>query len=179
LPPGCRDTESKIATEQDPLPGHVEVVESLDDGPLGQIEAGRGANGIEARASEVTREALVSVLLGEPSSPKATEEQRYDAALALHELGTDEALRRLGDRPGHEEARAILRDARWDVPGAGDVPLLSARGRVAAIVDLVLLRSGDGLIEMEKFGRTSVYQPDFVADNLLHAVDSILAGFAE
>ena len=26
---------------------------------------------------------------------------------------------------GHEEARAILRDARWDAPGAGDVPLLS------------------------------------------------------
>lgn len=43
-------------------------------------------------------------------------------------------------------------------------------------VKSVLLRSGDGLNEMEKFGKTSAYQPHFVADNLLHAVDSILNG---
>jgi D-glycero-D-manno-heptose 1,7-bisphosphate phosphatase len=40
----------------------------------------------------------------------------------------------------------------------------------------ILLRSGDGLKEMEKFGLSSAYQPHFVADNLLHAVESILGG---
>ena len=43
-------------------------------------------------------------------------------------------------------------------------------------VKAVLLRSGDGLSKMEKFGKTSAYQPHFVADNLLHAVDAILNG---
>jgi D-glycero-D-manno-heptose 1,7-bisphosphate phosphatase len=43
-------------------------------------------------------------------------------------------------------------------------------------VKSVLLKSGDGLVEIEKFSKTSVYQPHFVADNLLHAVDAILNG---
>jgi hypothetical protein len=46
----------------------------------------------------------------------------------------------------------------------------------SAGVKSILLRSGDGLKEMEKFARTSVHQPHFVADNLLHAVESILDG---
>ena len=51
---------------------------------------------------------------------------------ALHALGTAEALRRLDRVPGHARARALLRDARWDVPGAGPVPLLGAARRAAA-----------------------------------------------
>jgi hypothetical protein len=43
----------------------------------------------------------------------------------------------------------------------------------------VLLRSGDGAIELEKHGRTSSLQPHFVADNLLHAVESILNGLVK
>ena len=43
----------------------------------------------------------------------------------------------------------------------------------------ILLRSGDGLIEMEKFAASSAYQPHFVADNLLAAVESILSGLVE
>jgi len=43
-------------------------------------------------------------------------------------------------------------------------------------VKSVLLRSGDGLIEIEKFGKTSTNQPHLVADNLLQAVDAILSG---
>jgi DNA-binding winged helix-turn-helix (wHTH) protein len=83
---------------------------------------------------------LLDVLLRQGPHASATEEERYDAAVALHELGTNEALRRLDAREGHEEARAILRDARWDAPGAGDVPLLHARGRLLAIFDVVALR---------------------------------------
>ena len=46
-------------------------------------------------------------------------------------------------------------------------------------VKSVLLRSGDGLIEFEKHGKTSPFQPHFIADNLLHAVDSILNGLVK
>jgi D-glycero-D-manno-heptose 1,7-bisphosphate phosphatase len=46
----------------------------------------------------------------------------------------------------------------------------------AAGVKSVLLRSGDGLMQLEKFGKTSVCQPHFIADTLLHAVESILNG---
>jgi DNA-binding winged helix-turn-helix (wHTH) protein len=121
-----------------------EVIEVPDDGPLSATQPDATVQTAEARPIDVARDELVSVLLGESHSAPATEEDRYDAALALHELGTDAALRRLGERPGHAEARAILRDARWDVPGAGDVPLLSARGRAAAIVDLIGLRVRHG-----------------------------------
>jgi DNA-binding winged helix-turn-helix (wHTH) protein len=118
-----------------------DVVEAPDDGPLATTSpVDPGVRPADAPTTDVAREQLVAVLLGEPGSAPVTEEERYDAALALHELGTDAALQRLGDRPGHAAARAILRDARWDVPGAGDVPLFSAHGRAAAIVDLVRLR---------------------------------------
>ena len=56
------------------------------------------------------------------------EETRREAAEALHALGTAEALRRLDQRPGHALARALLRETRWDVAGAGEVPLLRAPG---------------------------------------------------
>jgi DNA-binding winged helix-turn-helix (wHTH) protein len=86
-------------------------------------------------------EPLLRVLLREHAHGDATDEQRYDAAIALHELGTAEALRRLGQRPGHEEARAIMRDARWDAPGAGPVPLLGVPGHWRVIGALVSRRS--------------------------------------
>jgi len=63
-----------------------------------------------------------------------------EAAEALHALGTAEALRRLGRRPGHQAARALLRDARWDVPRAGPVPLLGAPGGLGAAAALTAMR---------------------------------------
>jgi D-glycero-D-manno-heptose 1,7-bisphosphate phosphatase len=49
----------------------------------------------------------------------------------------------------------------------------------AAGVKSVLLRSGDGLIEFEKHGKTSAFQPHFIADNLLNAVEAILNGLVK
>ena len=83
-------------------------------------------------------EPLLRVLLGEG---QPTDDERHDAAVRLHELGTDEALRRLDGRPGHEEARAILRDARWDAPSAGPVPLVGPEGWLRAAADVVALRA--------------------------------------
>jgi DNA-binding winged helix-turn-helix (wHTH) protein len=67
-------------------------------------------------------------------------DERRASAEALHVLGTAEALRRLGRRPGHEAARALLRDARWDVPGAGPVPLLGQPGGLTAARILTTMR---------------------------------------
>ena len=68
------------------------------------------------------------------------EEDRRDAAERLHTLGTAEALRRLGIRPRHAVARALLRDTRWDAAGAGPVPILGQPAAAAAAASLVRLR---------------------------------------
>jgi len=70
----------------------------------------------------------------------ATGESRRDAAEELHALGTAEALRRLGREPGSARAWAHLRDGRWDVPGAGEVPFLSPPAGPAAWAALAGLR---------------------------------------
>jgi DNA-binding winged helix-turn-helix (wHTH) protein len=70
----------------------------------------------------------------------ADEEDQREAAELLHDLGIDEALRRLGTRPHHASARALLRDVRWDAAHAGKVPLLGAPSGVRASAALVRLR---------------------------------------
>ena len=70
----------------------------------------------------------------------ADEEDRREAAELLHALGTAETLARLGTRPGHTAARALLRDTRWDAPGSGDVPVLAAPSPAAVAWQLTMLR---------------------------------------
>jgi DNA-binding winged helix-turn-helix (wHTH) protein len=92
-------------------------------------------------ATEVDRFGpLLDRLLKRGDGLHATDEERLDAAQQLHVLGTAEALSRLDRLPGHAEARALLRDARWDVPGAGDVPLLGAEGWPASALALMRFR---------------------------------------
>lgn len=86
-------------------------------------------------------DALSRLLVTEPvAAGEDGEAERREAAEALHALGTEEALRRLDQRPGHASARALLRDTRWDVPGAGLVPLLGVPGGLAAARILVHMR---------------------------------------
>lgn len=66
----------------------------------------------------------------------AADDDRREAAELLHALGTAEALKRLGTREGHVPARALLRDARWDAPSAGDVPVLRAPAPLAVAREL-------------------------------------------
>jgi hypothetical protein len=68
------------------------------------------------------------------------EEDQREAAELLHALGTTEALRRLGVRRGHTRARALLRDSRWDVAGAGAVPIAGQPGALSSAHALVMLR---------------------------------------
>jgi DNA-binding winged helix-turn-helix (wHTH) protein len=67
-------------------------------------------------------------------------EERREAAESLHMLGTREALIRMGRRPGHARARALLRDARWDVTQAGPVPLLGQPELPTTVAFLLWLR---------------------------------------
>ena len=71
---------------------------------------------------------------------ESEEEDRREAAELLHALGTGEALRRLGNRPGHATARALLRDARWESPQAEDVPVLRSPAPIAVSRELIAFR---------------------------------------
>jgi DNA-binding winged helix-turn-helix (wHTH) protein len=84
--------------------------------------------------------AFETLLNDDASDAEATDFRRRQAAETLHQLGTAEALDRLGRRKGHAVARAYLRDTRWDIPGAGPVPLLGRPGWLAAAYILFLLR---------------------------------------
>jgi DNA-binding winged helix-turn-helix (wHTH) protein len=111
-----------------------------DQWPRATADVAEVSPGSEAAPAADPFAVPLAALLREPPFEELSEEERYDAAIRLHELGTGEALARLDQRPGHEEARALLRDARWDVAGAGDVPLLAVPGQARTIVDLVAWR---------------------------------------
>ncbi len=116
-----------------------EVSEERDDGPFDSTEnTAEPASDEESSVAALVdpREPLIERLL----NTNERDEERREAAEQLHALGTAEALRRLDGLPGHSDARAVLRDARWDVPGAGPVPLLSSPDPLQAIVHLVRLR---------------------------------------
>ena len=85
-------------------------------------------------------EPLLDRITREPAS--ADQEDQREAAELLHALGTAEALQRLGTRQGHAFGRALLRDTRWDVAQAGDVPLMGQPATVDAARALVRLRLG-------------------------------------
>jgi len=110
------------------------VVEEPDDDGPAAVSAAATAPPAVAPAGDPFEHG-VETLVGD-----ADPDVRREAAEALHALGTAEALRRLGRRPGHEAARALLRDARWDVPGAGPVPLLGQPGGLVAARILTTMR---------------------------------------
>jgi DNA-binding winged helix-turn-helix (wHTH) protein len=86
-----------------------------------------------------TIEALL-VRIARPPASDAEEEDQREAAEILHASGTTEALQRLGTRPGHELARALLRDTRWETPTAGRVPIAGVPGSLTTAFWLVRLR---------------------------------------
>lgn len=101
---------------------YPDVAEQPDEGPAPSSSPSAAAG---PPVAPVTGEDPFAAPLGRllAAGPLDSEERR-EAAELLHALGTAEALARLDQRPGHARARALLRDARWDVPGSGPVPLL-------------------------------------------------------
>ena len=115
------------------------VLEEPDQGPLAQGTPGPAA--ASAVGSADPFDDALAQLLSASSDPLDDENDgRRGAAETLHALGTEEALHRLDRRPGHALGRALLRDTRWDVAGAGPVPLLGAPGGLAALRILLSLR---------------------------------------
>jgi DNA-binding winged helix-turn-helix (wHTH) protein len=117
-----------------------DLVEELDDGTAPPAVA-RGSDSLPT-AAPAPDAALAALerLTGPTSDDEEDETARREAAELLHQTGTAAALARLGSRPGHEQARAYLRDARWDVPGAGPVPLLGTPGAARTLAILFNLR---------------------------------------
>jgi len=107
--------------------GDVEIIE--DSNPL----PSQGPMATFSTAIDPFEEPL-RVILG-AGSGAFTETERA-AAERLHELGTTESLRRIAGSPGEIRARALLRETRWAIAGAGPVPLLAVpgRGRIAWLV---------------------------------------------
>src|SRR5262249_37823907 len=68
------------------------------------------------------------------------EDDARDLAERLHQMGTDKVMARLASKPGHASAVALLRETRWNVPTAGDVPLLSDAEAGSAVFALIRLR---------------------------------------
>lgn len=129
---------------------YPDVVEESDSGPVGtpaSREEGAAATrpgGPEGGPQkEAALEQAVDQLL-QTGQAGAKAEALLEAAEELHALGTREALRRIEGRPGEARARALLREARWEVSGAGDVPLLGQpemwkTGRLLATLRLATL----------------------------------------
>ena len=93
-----------------------EVVQCDDSAPLPNSAANPAP--AAAPAAKDFEAALAALAAHGP------EDDRRIAAERLHELSTAQAVARLGDAPDSAEARALLRDARWDLPQAGPVPIL-------------------------------------------------------
>ena len=118
-----------------------DVIEEPDEGswPAAGVAVNAGPPVDETPAPADPMEPLLERLT-QPPHGASDAEDLHDAAERLHGLDTAEALRRLGARLGHARARALLRDARWDVPGAGPVPLVGAPGGLTAAWHLIVWR---------------------------------------
>jgi DNA-binding winged helix-turn-helix (wHTH) protein len=118
-----------------------DVLEEEDDGDWLDPGETMSAPDAERDVSADPFEPLLARLTGSAAGAGG-EEDRREAAELLHALGTSEALRRLGTRPGHARARALLRDSRWEIPGAGPVPIVGQPASAGTAAALVVLRLG-------------------------------------
>jgi DNA-binding winged helix-turn-helix (wHTH) protein len=119
---------------------YTDVIEEDDAGVPEPVTPAQPETVEAAQAADIAPRDAYEPLLDRLTRAGVIEADRREAAELLHALGTSEALRRLGTRPGHASARALLRDARWDAPGAGEVPVLGAPAPLAVARELLRLR---------------------------------------
>jgi hypothetical protein len=120
----------------------ADVVEEDDESEWQIVDAGTPVPAPPPDAETDPYEPLLQRLTTVATNRADLEDQR-EAAELLHALGTAETLRRLGTRPHHGFARALLRDTRWDVAEAGAVPILGQPSPIATARELVMLRLRD------------------------------------
>ncbi len=117
----------------------ADVVEEEDDGDWQNDQARAQAPPASIEANPDPFEPLLQKVTTAAANQNEEEDQR-EAAELLHALGTSEAMRRLGTRPRHAFARALLRDTRWDAAEAGPVPILGEPAPLTTARELVRLR---------------------------------------
>lgn len=126
----------------------AEVEEAdVEEAPTSAEDAARARSresGLETLSAEARVAALAESLCSLPESPDTIEERR-DLAGQLLVIDPAGAVRAVTARPRHAAALALLREARWDVPGAGPVPLLGRPEGVAAAWWLVRWRTREAL----------------------------------
>ena len=114
------------------------VCEEDDDAPLPAAAGATAASdSVPAPATATEFETAVERLLA--PGPLDGEDRR-EAAEQLHALGTARALAAVTGRPGQAEARALLRETRWDVAGAGPVPIVAGPRPLRTAAAVVRLR---------------------------------------
>jgi DNA-binding winged helix-turn-helix (wHTH) protein len=118
---------------------YAEVIEENDDSDWQDREADTPLPKEVLETVPDPFEPLLQVITRADAPPNGDEDQR-EAAELLHALGTAEALKRLGTRPRHTFARALLRDTRWDTAESGAVPILSEPAPFATIGELIRIR---------------------------------------
>ncbi len=111
-----------------------EVVESDDTLPLAL--AGEGPPPEADRPADDFETALSTLMSDSP------EDVRREAAETLHALDTRGAVSRIRGIPRSAGGRALLRDARWDLPQAGPVPILGEPDALGTVRALLALRLG-------------------------------------
>ena len=115
-----------------------------DEEAVGDRNGARNPDDVGAAGPTNDFDALIARLFA-ADDPAATLEDRRDAAQQMHALGTDAALARVLARPGHADALALMRETRWDVAGAGPVPLWRQREGFSAAARLIRWRARDAL----------------------------------
>jgi DNA-binding winged helix-turn-helix (wHTH) protein len=116
----------------------AEVIEEDDDGGWQDEPASLPVQAIQEQTAADPFEPLLQAITRADTTP--SEEDQREAAELLHTLGTAEAVKRLGTRPGHAFARALLRDTRWDTAESGPVPILGEPAPLETVTELVRLR---------------------------------------
>ena len=116
---------------------YADIVEEDDDAAWPAAHPAATITGGEMPVDAV--EPLLARLTTVPST-SIEEEEQHEAAELIHGLGTSQALAHLGSRPGHVHARAVLRDARWDLPAADPVPVIGGPAPLAVARELIAIR---------------------------------------
>jgi DNA-binding winged helix-turn-helix (wHTH) protein len=111
-----------------------DVTEEADDG-ANQVQEVHEVHPVDESDSLAS---LVDRLFTGIAAGSDRDDETRETAERLHAAGTVEAVALIRQRPDHGAALAIMRDARWSVPGAGAVPL-----DAAATLALVRLRIAD------------------------------------
>ena len=122
-----------------------DVVEESEDAMVREAAPTAPAPSLPLAAAVDEMDVLIDRLLGD-----ADDEDRRDAAEQLHSLGTATAVARVMARPRPARGLAFLRDTRWTVEGAGDVPLLGQPEGLSAAWHVIRLRVRDAFVLAER-----------------------------